>query len=283
VTTQSSVDVCTLAAGASKTTQVDGNGGIDNSFGENILPIYITVAGSDLASKVNESIQEGSSTVMTYVTGFDDSAGNTTSATGLTGVFLYGGTYPGGAPSWSTTTNWPILPMAIAGCTPTTGCPAGTDPVQNASTRFPLAYQSSGTFVSGTPVDMELSFGQGSLIVLPIRHAVISFAPKAPGSVTNGTIAGVMATTELVEALQAEAGSISTSLCSGAAFQSIAQQIEQAADMVYDPGNGDVSNGAGTPCNAISIGLGFDATEIAAPVAADIAAPQPAPPNPCAD
>ena len=40
---------------------------------------------------------------MTYVVGFDDSAGNTTSAAGLTGVVLAGGTYPGGALAWDTT------------------------------------------------------------------------------------------------------------------------------------------------------------------------------------
>jgi hypothetical protein len=44
-----------------------------------------------------------------------------------------------------------------------------------------------------------------------------------------------------------------------------------------------VSNSAGTACNGISIGLGFDATEIAAPTAADIEAVQPAAANPCSD
>ncbi|HEY8040161.1 MAG TPA: hypothetical protein VIF15_10225, partial [Polyangiaceae bacterium] len=57
VTTKTSSDVCNLAAGASKTTQVDGTGGIDNSFGENILPIVITTAGSDAGSRINQSIE----------------------------------------------------------------------------------------------------------------------------------------------------------------------------------------------------------------------------------
>jgi hypothetical protein len=282
VTTKLSTDVCTLAAGAAKTTQADGNGGIDNSFGENILPILVTVSGSDFAAKINTSIQEGQSTLMTYVTGFDDSAGNSTSASGLGGVFLYGGMVPG-VPTWNTTTHWPILPTAINGCTPTAGCPAGTDPVKNAQIRFPTAYQAAGTFVSGALMDVDLSFGSASLINVPIRSAVISFSPKAPGAVTDGTVAGVMVTSEYIAALQAEAGRISTSLCSGSAFQSIAQQIEQASDIVYDPNSGVVSNEAGTSCNAISIGLGFEATEIAAPTAADITAPQVPAPDPCGD
>ena len=282
VTTKASTDVCTLAPGASKTTQVDGNGGIDNSFGENILPILITIAGSDFGGRINASIQAGQSTLMTYVTGFDDSPGNATSASGLGGVFLYGGTYPG-TPAWDTATHWPILPTAINGCTPTAGCPAGTDPVKNAQIRFPTAYQAAGTFVSGALLDVDLSFGSASLLDLPIHSAMISFSPKVPGAVTNGTVAGVMVTSEYIAALQAEAGQISTSLCSGSAFQSIAQQIEQASDIVYGPNSGLVSNEAGTQCNAISIGLGFEATEIAAPTASDITGPQPAPLDPCAD
>ena len=99
----------------------------------------------------------------------------------------------------------------------------------------------------------------------------------APGSVTNGTIAGVIETGQLISALQQVAGAISTSLCSGSAFQSIAMQIEQTSDIVLN--GSTVSNPPGVTCNAISIGLGFNATEIAAP--STIAAPAPAPTNPC--
>jgi archaellum component FlaG (FlaF/FlaG flagellin family) len=99
---------------------------------------------------------------------------------------------------------------------------------------------------------------------------------------TQRTIAGTLITTELVSSLQSVVGNILTSLCSGSAFQSIAQQIEQASDIIIDPSSGAVSNTSGQMCNGISIGLGFDATEIAAPVAADIEAPPAAAPNPCA-
>jgi hypothetical protein len=288
VTAKTSTDVCTLASGASKTTQVDGNGGIDNSFGENILPIIITTAGSDAAQRINSAINAGSFTIMTYITGFDDSAGNHTSATGLNGVLLAGGNYAshndGGAPSWDTNTHWPILPVLINGCDQTNGCPAGTDPVAKAQITFPSAYQANGTFVNGTPgnLDLNLSIG-GETIDVKVHSALITWDPKAPGSVTNGTIAGVLVSQELVSSLQSVAGRISTSLCSGSAFQSIAQQILQASDIIIDPNSGAVSNTSGTNCNGISIGLGFEATEIAAPTAADVVAPAAASPDPCAD
>jgi hypothetical protein len=289
VTTKTSTDVCTLAAGASKLTQADGNGGIDNSFGENILPILITVAGSDFGKRIDTAIQGGLSTNLIYAVGFDDAAGNTTTATGLTGVLLGGGNYPashgGGVPSWDLSTHWPIRPETLIGCAASVGCPPGTDPIANAQVQFPHAYQARGTFVNGSPATLvPILLGLGNVTMpLLIHSATITFDPAAPGSVTNGTIAGVLDTQELVNGFQAVAGSISTSLCSGSAFQSVAQQIEQASDIVIDPSTGAVSNSAGTLCNAVSIGLGFDALEIAAPTAADVAGPTPVPPNPCGD
>jgi len=285
VTTKTSTDVCTLAAGAAKTTQVDGNGGIDNSFGENILPIVITTAGSDAAARINTSIQSGSFTVMTVINGFDDT-GAKTNATGLTGVLLAGGSYAaahdGGAPSWDTNTHWPIVPTLIAGCTPAAGC-GGTnpDPIGAATIKFPSAYQANGTFVNGSPASLSLNLSiGGQSLTVNISSALITFDPKQPGAVTNGTIAGTIVASDLVNQLQGVAGSISTSLCSGSAFNSIAQQILQAADIIIDS-SGNVSNTAGTACNGISIGIGFEGTEIAIPVAADIEGPQTPKPSPC--
>jgi hypothetical protein len=268
VTTSSSTDVCTLVAGSSKQVQVDGNGGIDNSFGSQIMPIIGTL-DSTASTTLNQSIQGGSFTIMTYVVGFDDSAGNTTTATGLSGVLLAGGKYSadGGAPAWDTTTVWPVIPdpgLINNNCTAAGGCPAGTDPVKDAVIKFNGAFQTKGQFVSGAPnpLTLSLSIG-GQSLSLNIASAVISFEPDAPGSVKNGTIAGVLDTSQLISGLMNVAGNISTSLCSGSAFQSIAMQIEQTSDIVL---NGTtVSNPAGTTCNAISIGLGFDSTEIAVP------------------
>jgi hypothetical protein len=267
ITTQSSTDVCTLVAGSSKQVQVDGTKGIDNSFGSQIMPIIGTL-DSTASQTLNTAIAGGSFTIMTYVVGFDDSAGNTTTAAGLTGVLLAGGKYSadGGAPAWDTTTVWPVLPDPglITGCSATAGCPSGTDPVKDAVIQFNGAFQTKGEFVSGAPnpLTLSLSIG-GQTLSLDIASAVISFDPSSPGSVTNGTIAGVLDTQDLISGLMNVAGNISTSLCSGSAFQSIAMQIEQTSDIVL---NGTtVSNPAGTTCNAISIGLGFNSTEIAVP------------------
>jgi hypothetical protein len=286
VTTEASTDVCSLAAGASKTTQVDGNGGIDNSFGANVLPILITVGGAAFSQKVNAEIVDGAFTDLVYVTGFTDTSGNTTSASGLTGVLLSGGDYATvnhGPPAWTLATSWPVEPESLTGC-PAGVCPAGTDPIASAAVKFSGAYQRDGTFVNGGPVEVSLSLALGGAsFPLTIHAASLTFAPDVPGSVTDGTIAGALLTTELIAGMQSAAGSLSPSLCSASAFQSIAQQVEQASDIVLSPSSSAVSNAEATPCNAISIGLGFEGSEIAIPASADITGPTPSPPNPCGD
>ena len=295
ITTATSKDVCTLMAGATKQTQVDGylnpkahtGGGIDNSFGENIIGL-ITTLDSTASQTLNSDILGGSFSLFTYVTGFDDMAGNTTSATGLKGVLLAGGKYTtadggAGTPSWDLTTTWPVLPDPglITGCQPyPVGCPANTDPIANAKVTFNNAFQTKGTFVNGTPSPLTLSLTiSGHTLSLDIASAVITFDPSSPGSVTNGTIAGVLNTEQLITGLKQIAGSISTTLCTGSGFQSIATQIEQTSDIINN--GSTVSNTAGSACNAISIGLGFNSVEIAKPTA--IAAPSPPAPDKCAD
>jgi hypothetical protein len=279
VTTRTSTDVCTLASGAAKDVQVDGPEGIDNSFGENILPIVTSF--NDVDMTVNTSIAAGHFTVMAYVTGLDDSNPMQTAA-GLSGVLLpgadYAGLNDGGAPAFNMTTNWPVAPntlkCAAAGC-------AGQDPVTNASVSFPMAYVTNGTFVNGSPSDVQLSLGIGGQMLNVTAHAAImTFQVTSPGTVKNGTIAGVIKTDELLSAVQGIAGHISHSLCSAASFASIAMAISQAADIIL-ASDGSISNTAGTPCSGISIGIGFDATEIAAPTV--IAAPATPSPDPCAD
>lgn len=69
------------------------------------------------------------------------------------------------------------------------------------------------------------------------------------------------------------AGSLNPSLCPpSATFESIAQQIRQASDILAD-GTQD----PGVTCNGISIGLGFEAEAATLGVVFDA----PVPPDPC--
>ena len=292
-TRAASTDVCTLMPGASNSVQMDGNGGADNSWGANILPILETLDSTFTTPTINNAIQAGAPTQLLYVVGYDPMITppmTLPTATGLTGVVLSGAQYSangGTTPTWDLNTHWPIAPESLS-CYPSGGtdnCSAGTNPVTVADVRFPAAFEKQGYFVGGTPVDITLSLPvSGQALVLNIHEAIVTFSMPGTGGIETGpggTIAGVLNPQELVAALQPIAGHISTSLCSGSAFQSIASQIEQAADIVLT--GSTVSNTPGVACNGISIGLGFYITEIALPTSADIAPPQQPPPNPCAD
>jgi len=256
ITTTESTDVCTLYTGAPTSVQQDGTMGTDNSFGSNILPLVMTVAGSGLDTTLNNSINSGSFTVMFDITGLDDSNPSGQTNTMLSGALYAGGKFTGadgGAamPTWTTADNWPVLgtllnnPNSLA---------------DGSKITFPDSYVVAGTWVSGSPVaNLALQLAlSGQTLTLNVHQAVVTMDHTTGGHMANGTIAGVIDTQELIASLMAIAGRLSTSLCSGPAFQSIAVQIEQDSDILDDG-----TNTAGTPCTAISIGIGFTADEIA--------------------
>jgi hypothetical protein len=105
---------------------------------------------------------------------------------------------------------------------------------------------------------MPFKMGFGAVgIELVIHDATVSFTHATPATAAGGTVGGVLNTQEFLAALQNAVGWISQSLCNGSAFDSIAQQIKQAQDILHDG-----TNVAGQPCDAISIGLGFDGVQI---------------------
>jgi hypothetical protein len=90
-----------------------------------------------------------------------------------------------------------------------------------------------------------------------IHHATVSFVHATPTTAATGTVSGILHTQEFLGQLYAAASYVSTSLCAGSAWSSIAQQIEQAQDILHDG-----TNVAGQACDAISIGIGFDGVQI---------------------
>src|SRR5215467_13263260 len=93
ISTASSTDVCQpQPGGAGKQVHQNGNNGIDNSFGHFILPI-IQAASSDASKRINDSINQGSFTVMFDIFGLSDATLAQT-ATGLNGNLLAGSKFP---------------------------------------------------------------------------------------------------------------------------------------------------------------------------------------------
>jgi hypothetical protein len=268
-TTPTSTNVCGQAADAPKANQGDGNGGIDNSFGQNIVPLIAAVEPNP-SSVLTTAIQGGSFTLMLDITGIDTTS-TTQTATGLKGA-MFGGSHfnqtpnsDAGVPTFTTADDWPLTASFL----PTTDVPGMLTPPITSNVNFTNPYVANGTFVSGSGTNVTLALTlSGIPLSLPINDAVITFVNNGSTqpNAKSGIISGVILVSDLINALTPVAGQIATSFCPqadggvSAAFEQIIVAIQQSADIMHDG-----TNVAGTPCDAISVGLGFDADEIGAP------------------
>lgn len=248
VSTKDSTDLCTPFMSAAKDTQVDGENGIDNAFGSRIVPIIQASVNKEISKTLSDTLAKGTFTVIIDTTGLTEDAKQTN--TGLSGQLFAGAKFDG-TPSFTTNDHWPVAPNLLSD---------GKTIAGGSKVKFGDAYVVNGTWVNGaaSKVTLTLAFGGVSLDIT-VNNATIVF-DHAGASATNGTIAGVIDTEELITGIQKVAGHLSSSLCAGTAFESIAKQIRQASDIMTDG-----SNVAGTPCNGISAGIGFVAAEIAPP------------------
>lgn len=232
--------VCTRAAGAPATVHNDGNEGIDNAFGKEILKLLDPFAPTPSKS-ITEAIVKGDFTIMLKIKGLTDDAAQTN--TGLAGTLLVGAKYSEtGAPTFSPSDDWPF----------------------RSSPQVPIngAYINKGVFVNGAggaTVQLSLAI-QGQTLSLTINKAIITFKHQPPNDLVDGTIAGVIGTQEFVDGISSVAGSFDTSLCEGTTVEGIKDSIRQASDMLADG-----SQASGGACTGISVGLGFTAKRVGNP------------------
>ncbi len=244
---------------AAKNVYPDGEKGIDNSFGKNILTIILGIA-SDASAKVNAGIGEGKFTIMLSM----DKLGAGANYKGLT-TKLYGGADLLAAPKFDGNDKWPVIPELLSN-------PAD---ITTAKVQFPNAYIVNNTWVSGGKGEVLLNLSvSGFTLALPIGSAVITMELSADHkSATKGTIAGVLPTDKLTSELKKIAGAFDPSLCKGPTIDSIVSQIEQASDILHDG-----TQNKDQECDGISIGLGFDAGVVQLGAIAPVAPPKD---NPC--
>ena len=266
--TKTSKDLCTPQKGGSAAAVYpDGTEGIDNSFGKNILPIILGLA-SDLSTTANESIQKGSFTIML------DMSKLGTNCTGATGKLFAGAQLVDAmgmdiVPKFDGTDVWPVSASLLS------------DPMDPTSSTvvFPQAYVVGDTWVSG-PNDAKVSIQltiSGFTVSLDINKAYITVDLAADNkSGTNGTIAGVLNTEQLVSQIGKVAAAFDTSFCdpTSPTLVSILNQLRQASDI-----GADGTQTVGKECDGISIGLGFNTKAV---VRGPVAKPGADPPDPCA-
>ncbi len=240
VSTDTSTNLCQLNDGAAPDTPYpDGNNGIDNSFGKNLLPIILMVDNT-WVSDVSTFLQEGKFTALLeldclYPTG--DESGFTTKA--------FAGTPLGMPPKWDGTDMWSVEPDLLND----PKNPESSSIVFNGCSVAGQTFNSAnGTIVLVIPVTWN---GNSTTLKLTLRDARVSMTLSADRkSAMGGMVGGVLNTEELV----AEASKIGylLGICGTPAYDAIVTLIRQASDIMAD-GTQDPSQ----VCNGISVGFGF--------------------------
>lgn len=245
VSTEASKDLCKPhAGGLPKTIYPDGNNGIDNSFGKNVLQL-ILAAASDAEISVNDSILEGSFTIMLHV----DKFGPESSYNPLVAK-LYAGGDLGATPKFDGTDEWPVLPELLD----------NKDDITSSKIKFSESYLIDDMWVSGTKAPINLSLTvSGFTLNLTIGSALMAMKfDREHNTATEGTIAGVLETAVLAEELKKVVGAFDESFCGeNPTVEGILNQIRQASDIMKD-GSQDPTK----ECDGISIGLGFNMAEV---------------------
>lgn len=264
---KTSTNLCKPRAGGSAAAVYpDGTDGIDNSFGKNILPIILGLA-SDLSTTANESIQKGEFTLMLDFSKLGKDC-NAASAKLYAGAQLVDAMGMEIAPKFDGNDEWPVSPELLSN-------PAD---VTSSKISFPQAYVAGNTWVSGTKgtVALQLTIS-GFTISLDITNAYITLdLGDGNTSGTNGTIAGILDTEQLVSQIGKVAAAFDTSFCDpeSPTLVSILNQLRQASDIMKDG-----SQNPAAECDGITIGLGFNTKAVKL---GGVAMPGAPPPDPCA-
>lgn len=248
MSTKDSTDLCKPAAGAkASAVYLDGHDGIDNSFGKNILPILTSLA-SDASAQENAAIADGQFTVLLRIQGLEPGAAGSFDAQ------LFTGAIPEGAPpAWQGGDVWSVQSDSLQGgdlAHPVAALPGSQLTVDPSGARV---WQ---TGCLGAELRLSLMLGGLPVVILPIQHVRISMLLSEDNThATSGRIGGILDSEQLISELAKWVGAFDPTLCPpSTTFESIAQQIRQGSDILV--------NGTQDPartCNAISIGLGFEA------------------------
>jgi hypothetical protein len=244
-TIASSMDVCKPnAGGMASTAYPDGNNGIDNSFGKNILP-SILIFSPTFATNINTSLQSGAFTMMMKMACLPPTGDVSPLVTKL-----FGGTPLGMAPKFDGTDMWPVAPELL------------TDPKDPDSSKVVFGMSSvtgtlfdSGknqTFILTVPLNIGMS---STSLTLTVHAAQVTMNLAADRkSATGGIIGGVLNTEEFIA--EVKKVGYAQKLC-GPLLDGLLTQMRQASDIMSD-GSQDPAK----TCDGISIGLGFDLKEV---------------------
>lgn len=236
----------------------DGNGGIDNNFGQHVLSTIQSIK-PDSEEFANDGIVTGRYSLLLKLENATD--GDNAKVPGA--LYLAGDFAAGAArPTFTESDKWPINPLSLA----------DGKTIAQPKVKFANGYVRDGFWVSGEAGAESVDLGpmlSGSDVSLPVESALV--VVKLDGS--NGTIAGAVNTAKLQAGLAPVARRLG--LCEGnAAYQEVVKTLSLAADLVA--GAPQLQN-TSIECDAISLGYGFAMKPTGEPTALMAAATDPAP------
>lgn len=257
VSTSEGSNHCALVPGAPKLNTVDGERGVDNKFGEVLL--HALRLFGDTTAETNATIGAGEYTLLISLPNLDPVA----TQSGVE-AWLFEGAQLGAPPLWDGTDAWPIAAASVN---------RGNAGLLQAGS----SYVADGTFVSAPPIErLPLRLRSREDVFLEILGATVTLelsgsGPSATGA--RGVIAGVLDVQTVLAETRRYAGAVDPDWCASNTLDSFQHGIEQMAEIMLDHSNGDPS----LACNAISIGIGFEASAVTLGDVAPFAPPPPPP------
>lgn len=246
VSDENSTDLCQPNAdGDPVTAYPDGDDGIDNSFGKNLLPILLTVNPS-FAAKVDHDLATGrfNALMKMYCLPETGDIGDMTSK-------VFAGTDLGMDPLYDGTDVWPIAPEVLSDL---------QDP-ESSTLVFEHSSVTGQLFDSGDHESFILLIpleynNQTAMLKLTLHNAhLIMTLSDDRRSATEGVLAGVLDTEEFVDQVK-KIGYLGN-ICGSGTLDAIIQSVRQASDIMID-GTQD----PGQVCNGISFGVKLEMAEV---------------------
>ncbi len=259
VSTSQSSGLCMPAGGASASVHDDGNNGIDNSFGKNVLPLLLTAA-PDPTAQVNASIAVGEFTIMMHLDGLGADPDQDPVP-----AYVYSGGQTFSTPNFDGKDCWPVTAESLT----------DSADIKSAKVTFPMATLVGNTWTSGITDTLVVTLRvSGVNLTLPVHQARISMDLSVDhSSATNGQISGVLSTSEFMDIIQDLAYDAFGFGCNDATVIAIQNEILKASDIMQDG-----SQDPNATCDGISIGVGFTAVPMDLGTILDPADP---PADPC--
>lgn len=245
--------------------QVDGHGGIDNSFGKNIVNPILGTLFQNLTGQATLSVTSGATTTLLELGKIGDKADYKN---------LLGSSFPAEGERNAADK---ILPPPAKDWSKYTWHPFkdGLNPDGTPVAKLQGAYMSDSVWVSGEPstLRIQIAFEIGATVPFQVYQARVKMDLSDRSHGVAGIVGGVLATNEVKETFKKLAGFLGTQFCEGSIFlDGFLTQVDQASDILQD-GTQDPTK----ECDGISIGLGFESR---ATRSGDPVSPKPMP-DPC--